>query len=509
MNERLSELDQANPILEAVLVSKNYVGVRALSNVTFSIRPGTIHALVGENGAGKSTLMRILAGDERASSGQLQFDGAPVEFLGPKDARDVGIAMVYQDLTIIPTLSVAENLSLGKLPGRGWVNRDELYRSARLGLERIGADIDVGREASTLSPGEAQQVEIARAMLTNPSVLVLDEPTSSLSETESARLSQTLLDLRDEGVAIVYVTHRLRDALALADEATVLRDGEVVERFTRGELSLDTLVRAMVGHAVTDAFPKTPAEIGGIVLEVTDMSVLGGEPFDFHVRAGEIVGLAGLVGSGRSETLRAIAGVDKTVAVVRMTGGRVRRNSVPASQGAGIGFVPEERKRDGIIPTFSVSKMLTLSVLHRLCVLGALSGRRERLMATRLIERLGVSPSVPSRRVTELSGGNQQKTVVGRAIARGAKVLLLDDPTRGVDVAAKAEVHRVVGDLVGEGMGVVMASSEMIEVLAVSDRVLVFADGTIVAEFERHEATEERVMAAMAGVIYEAEIDEH
>ncbi len=495
----MTEIGGGPPILEARGISKRYPGVRALEGVNFVVRAGSIHAVMGENGAGKSTLMKIIAGEEHPTEGELWLRGQRVTFDGPRTARDAGVAMVHQELTIIPTISVAENLLLGRLPGRGIVNRNELRLQAHAGLDRIGAKIDVRREASSLSPGEAQQVEIARALLADPDVLVLDEPTSSLSEIESARLSDTLKVLRASGMAIIYITHRLRDALDLADEATVLRDGEVVRTFQRDQLSPQTLVRAMVGRAMSDAFPKTDAALGEPVLEVSALRLHDGSvPIDFEVRSGEILGLAGLVGSGRTETLRVIAGLDRRPGQVKVGAKLVRRASVAAAQAAGIGFVPEERKRDGIITTFSVGRIMTLSALARVSFLGIIRRVAELRTARELIARLGVTPDDPNRRIIDLSGGNQQKAVVGRAIADGPRVLLLDEPTRGVDVGAKAEVHRMIGSLVAEGVAVVMASSEMPEVLAVSDRILVFVEGSVVAEFHRDDATEEKLMAAMS-----------
>lgn len=494
-------------VLEMRGISKSFPGIRALSDVDLVVDAGEVHAIVGENGAGKSTLMKILAGVYQPDEGEILLGGAPARISGPIDARKRGIGMVYQELNLVPDLTVAENITLGAPPSRfGLVQRRRLHDEAVAVLDALDARISPAALLGSLTVSQQQIVEIAKAYAQRPSIIVLDEPTSSLSEHESQALFQVVRRMREDGIAIVYISHRLREVLDLADRVTVLRDGRQIETRDSAGLTAGEMIRLMVGRDLTDVFPKREVPIGGTVLEVQGLSRQGAfENVSFDVRAGEIVGLAGLVGAGRTEVARAIFGLDRAqTGVVRVDGAQVHARTPGQGVAAGIAYVPEDRKRDGIIPSAAIKDNISLPVLGRISTGGWISRARETELANTQVAALGVSPPVIDRPVDTLSGGNQQKVVIAKWLAAQPRVLILDEPTRGVDVGAKADIHKIIGELAASGTAILLISSELPEVLAVSDRIFVLHEGKVSAELSRADANETTVMQAATGEVVAA-----
>jgi len=487
--------------LRMIGISKRFPGVQALSNVDLTVWPGQVHAVVGENGAGKSTLMKILAGEQRPDEGTVELFGEQVEFSTPRDAVHRGIGMVHQELTLVPSLSVSENVLLGSLPRRGGVVRwKEAHRRTTEVLAGLGVSIDPRKSVSDLSVSQSQLVEIARVYAKGPRVLVMDEPTSSLGEHETQRLFQAVRILRGKGVAVIYISHRLREVVEIADHVTVLRDGRCTGSRPTAGLGTNEMIKLMVGRDLTEVFPKTPAEIGEPILRVEGLRSDGVfEDISFEVKAGEILGLAGLIGAGRTEVARALFGLDPSDGHVTVDGVEYSRRGPSAALAAGLAYVPEDRKADGIIASMCTRENLTLAVLDKVCTRGVVRNGADRKLAGEFVRRLDVSPPQLSTSVNSLSGGNQQKVVIGKWLASEPKVLILDEPTRGVDVGAKADIHQIIGSLAAAGTAIVLISSELQEVLAVSDRVLVMHQGRITAEFGRADFSEQAVMAAATG----------
>lgn len=483
-------------------ISKSFPGVVALSDVDLTVNYGRVHAIVGENGAGKSTLMKILSGTYQPSTGTIEVAGQPVRLRRPADAQALGIRMVHQELNLAPDLTVAENVFLGRMPRRfGVVDRRRMFTEADTLLARLGASINARATLGDLSISQQQLVEIAKSYAADPRIIVLDEPTSSLSDGETDALFAILRRMKDRGVAIIYISHRLKEVMDIADDVTVLRDGKMIDTRPAAGITAAGMIRHMVGRDVTNVFPKSPASIGDVALQVEGLG--DGRDFadiSFTVRRGEILGLTGLVGAGRTELARAIFGLSRPVA------GRILLDAVPLTIAspadavrAGIAYVPEDRKAQGIVPAMNIRENITLPILRRLSRAGHVSQSRDRAMAQDYIRDLGISPADPERRISLLSGGNQQKAVIARWLSTRPSVLILDEPTRGVDVGAKAEIHRIIGELVTSGMAVIMISSELLEVVGVCDRVLVMRDGRAAALLERGDLTEETIMAHATG----------
>jgi ABC-type sugar transport system ATPase subunit len=485
-------------------LTKRFPGVVALDGVSFEIARGRCHALCGENGAGKSTLGRILAGIHAPDDGQVLIDGRPVRFASPADARAAGVAMVHQELSFCPNLSVAENLCLGALPHRrGFIARREVRRRAAGMLAAVGAGVDPDRLVGSLSVAQQQLVQIAGAIGGGARLLVFDEPTSSLSHQEAVHLYDLIGRLREQGVTCVYVTHRLDEVFRLCDDVTVLRDGRHVSTQPVGEIDQAALVERMIGRRLSEYFPghvtRSPGEV---LLSVNGLSSPAGfRDVSFAIRAGEIVGVAGLVGAGRSEVARAIFGLDAEASGDVAVAGRSGRPRSPAEAIArGVGLVPEDRQRQGLVLSMSVLANATLAILDRLSRLGFVQRAAERRVAREYLDRLRVAAARLDARVATLSGGNQQKVVLTRWLAARCQVLLLDEPTRGVDVGAKAEIHGLIDDLASSGVAILLISSELPEVLNLSTRVLVFREGRVAGELSRAEATQDAVLRLMAGV---------
>ncbi len=486
--------------LEFDHISKRFPGVLALDGVSFAVERGTCHALIGENGAGKSTLGRILAGVHAADSGELRLDGRPIRPASPLEARELGIAMVHQELAFCPNLSVAENLCLGDLPRRaGFVDHAGLRARARAMLAGIGADLDPDTIIGTLSTGREQLVQIAAAVGTGARVIVMDEPSSSLSAAETNELFRLVRTLTARGITVIYVSHRIEELFALCDHITVLRDGRHVATGWIADTDPHRVVTQMIGR---ELLVQSPAHLehppGPCRLAVQGLA--SGRKFrdlSLEVRAGEIVGLAGIVGAGRSEVLQAIFGLDPEVTGQVTVGGRpLPLRSIGAALAAGLGLLPEDRKRQGLVLGLNCRENTALAALPALSRFGWVRRRQERALVERFVGRLRVKTPSMETITAGLSGGNQQKIALAKWLARSCDVLLIDEPTRGVDVATIPEIHAQIRRLAEEGKAVVVISSYLPEILAVSDRILVARAGRIVAEFDAADATQDRILYA-------------
>jgi rhamnose transport system ATP-binding protein len=484
-------------------VSKYFGAVAALRGAQLELRAGEAHALVGENGAGKSTLVKILAGVHGPDEGRLLLDGEAVTLDGPAAARAAGIAVIYQEPTLFPDLSVAENIFMGRQPLTGGrrIDRKELASRCRALFERLGVTLDPDRPARGLSIADQQMVEIAKALSFDARVLVMDEPTAALSGVEVERLFTVARSLRAAGAAVLFISHRFDEVFDLCDRITVMRDGQWVSTDPTVDLTVDQVVRRMVGREVASLFPKIDVEPGAGLLEVRGLTRVGVfADVSFDVRAGEIVALAGLVGAGRSEVVRAVFGVDRYDAgSVRISGQELRKGSPAAAMAAGLALVPEDRRQQGLVMELSVERNATLTRRWKLARFGLLSARGERATAADWAKRMQVKAGKLSDPVSTLSGGNQQKVVLAKWLSTDPRVLIVDEPTRGIDVGTKAEVHRLLSQLAADGMAVVMVSSELPEVLGMADRVLVMHEGRLVDDIPRARADEGSVMLAATG----------
>jgi ABC-type sugar transport system ATPase subunit len=492
-------------VLQARGLTKSFPGVRALDRADLTCRPGRVHALVGENGAGKSTLVRILTGNQLPDEGELLLDGAPVRFHSPREALAAGITAVYQELTLLPGMSVADNVMLGQeRVVRGVVDRKAQDREVRAALARVGlADLDPRTRAEELSLANQQLVEIARALVRRSRVIVLDEPSAVLSGDKLEALFTVVRNLAADGVAVVYISHLLEEVTDLADDVTVLRDGSVVSSGLAAEYGIPRIIREMVGRDVDTVFPPLPEPQDEVALRVRGLVPASTSrrlaPLDLDLRVGEIVGVAGLVGSGRSRLLRTLAGGHPRVAGTVDVAGRSVPPSVRRAIAAGVVLVPEERKTEGLVLSLPVRANTTLAALGQVLRGGFLSGTRERAVFAEEQHRLGIKASGPDQGTWQLSGGNQQKIVLAKWLRRRPRVLLLDEPTRGIDVGAKTEIYRLVTALAAEGMAVLMVSSDLPEVLGLSHRVLVCRGGGVVGELTGADINEESVMHVALG----------
>ncbi len=487
-------------------ITKTFAGVTALDGVTLSIRRGECHALMGENGAGKSTLGKALAGIHRPDSGELIVNGVVRRFRSPADAQAAGIGLVHQELAFCPDLSVAENLCLGRYERRlgGFLRRSKMNDIARGLLSRIGVtSMDVTRPLRELSTAQEQLVQIAAAVGTGANVLVFDEPTSSLSEPEAQQLFKLIEQLKSEGVTMIYVSHRMPEVFRLCDRLSVLRDGKYVGTLDRETATEESVIQMMVGRAVTAHQPKhTQAELGEVRLSVKGLTSPGRfKDISFEIRAGEIVGLAGLVGAGRSEIATAIFGLDPAARGSVLIDGRpLKLGRVRQSMRRGIGLLPEDRKRQGLVLMMGGRQNYSLANLNRLRRFGFLNRRLEKSEAGEQFARLRVKTHSLDAPVAGLSGGNQQKVALAKWLGRDARILIVDEPTRGVDVGAKAAIHEILDNLAAQGTAILLISSELPEVIGLSTRVLVLRDGRLVGQLTRDQATQDSVLRLMAGL---------
>jgi rhamnose transport system ATP-binding protein len=492
----------AGPLLHVRGAVKRFGGVAALNGASLSLYAGEVHGLLGENGAGKSTLLKTLAGVHRLDSGEVVLDGKPFVQGSTRGSLAQGLAVIYQEPSLFPDLTLAENVFVGRQPTRNgrvdWATMRE--RTSALFAE-LGVQLDPGRRAAGLSIADQQMVEIVKALSTEARVIVMDEPTAALSATEAQRLLDVAGRLRDRGAAVVFVSHRLDEVFALCDRITVMRDGATVAEALVPDTTPGDAVRLMVGRELTELFPKVPAEVGPVVLDVRGLHRTGAfRDVSFTVRAGEIVALAGLVGSGRTEVVRAVFGIDRYDAGQVILAGTPLRGGDPRSAvERGVALVPEDRRQQGLFMPASVARNSAVVVLGKLRRRGLIRAARERELAATWAKRLQLKHASLDQPVERLSGGNQQKVVLAKWLATEPRLLVVDEPTRGIDVGTKAEVHRLLSEQAAKGLAVLMVSSELPEVLGMADRVLVMREGDLVASFDRAEATQERVMLAATG----------
>nr|WP_300144658.1 sugar ABC transporter ATP-binding protein [Propionicimonas sp.] len=492
--------NDASPVLELKGVSKSFGAVVALRNADLTLRAHSIHAVVGENGAGKSTLVKIMAGLYHRDTGTFELEGRPVNFRSTAESKAAGIAVIYQEPTLFPDLSVTENVFMGRQPvGRfGRIDRAAMRAEVLQLMQRLGVSIDPDRPAQGLSIADQQIIEIAKAISLDAKVMIMDEPTAALSGVEVERLFAVARSLRDEGRALMFISHRFDEVFSLCDTITVMRDGSYISTVPTAATNVPAIVRMMVGRDVNELFPKIEAPIGDPVLEVRGLTSPGlFADISFDVRAGEIVALAGLVGAGRSEVARAVFGVDPYIdGEVRLKGAPLPRSNPAEAMKAGIGFVPEDRRQQGLVLEAAIATNITDAIRGRLVRGGVITRRAENAAAQEWARALEVKCAALDTQAGTLSGGNQQKVVLAKWLATHPALLIIDEPTRGIDVGTKSEVHRRMSELAGEGLAILMISSELPEVLGMADRVLVMHEGRLTAELTRAEATPETVMFA-------------
>lgn len=492
------------PVIEMKGISKSFSGNKVLDQVDFQLLPGEIHALMGENGAGKSTLIKILTGIYERDAGKVFIKGKEVHFKNPKEAEQFGIAVIHQELNIIPYLTVYENMFLGKelTVGRFGITKDkEMKRKTKEYLNRLGIEIDPNMEAGNLSVGQQQMIEIARAVAADTEVLIMDEPTAALTEREIEALFKVISSLKKQGVGIVYVSHRMEEIFQICDRISVLRDGQFIGTKEVAKTNFDEIVKLMVGRQLGERFPERDTKIGQERFKVENLTSKGSfENIRFSVHQGEIVGVAGLMGAGRSEIMQAIFGYRKMDGgKVFIDGKEVTIKSPYDAIKAGIAFVTEDRKSQGLILELSVRENLSITTLDKISKNSLISSKTEISLADEMIEKLHVKTSGREISVKSLSGGNQQKIVIGKWLGIHPKILILDEPTRGVDVGAKKEIYQLMNDLTKQGVSIIMVSSELPEILGMSDRILVIHEGKLAAELDKSEANQENIMQSATG----------
>jgi inositol transport system ATP-binding protein len=484
-------------------IVKEFSGVRVLNGVSFRLRRGSVHALMGENGAGKSTLMKILCGMYPATQGEIMIDGKTVKISSPIDAKRLGIAMIHQELSAFHELTVAANMFMNREYKRGFLLDDKrMNQAAAEILADLNISIDPKLKMNRLSVAEMQLVEIAKAVSTDADIIIMDEPTSALTEAEVANLYKTVRDLRSRGKAIVYISHKIEEIFAIADEITVLRDGDFVAHDTIEAFDHDKLISLMVGRTLNQQFHKTHHSFGDVLLKVEDMSRSGKfSSVSFEVRAGEVLGISGLIGAGRTEVVETVFGLDRADSGdVYIAGEKVNIRSPRDAISHGLALVSEDRKNVGLNLVGSVKENITMANLEKYCRFGVIKSREEKKAGDGLMDMLSVKAHSRDTLVSALSGGNQQKVILARWMSTNPKVLILDEPTKGIDVGAKAEIYKLIDEFTAQGGCVIMVSSEMPEILGMSDRIAVMHEGELVAVFDRDEATQEKLLSAAAGL---------
>ncbi len=485
-------------LLSIVDVDKTFPGVHALKKVSLSTRKGEVMALVGENGAGKSTLMNILSGIHQKDSGSIRFDGVEMAVTCPMDSQKLGISIIHQELNLIPHFSIAENIFVGreKRKSRFFYDKRKTIEDAKKLLARVGLNVDPRIVVKNLSIAQRQMVEVAKALAFNTKLIVMDEPTSSISDTEIDRLLNIIRELKADGVSVIFISHKLDEVLAIADRITVLRDGEVVGVLEAKGCTEDNIIQMMIGREITNIFPKMETQLGDTVFEVKNFSQ--GKRFadiNFSLRKGEILGFAGLVGAGRSEVLQAIFGIDPSDSgEVFIDGKEVSIKTPRDAIGLGMGFVPEDRKLKGLLLGMAVKDNITLASLETVSKYGLFNFGKERGIADSFVDKLSIKTSNINQKTLHLSGGNQQKVVLSKWLAIKPKILFVDEPTRGVDVGAKKEIHALLSQLTQEGVSIIMVSSELPEILGMSDRIIVMHEGAIKGEILRKDATQHKIL---------------
>jgi ribose transport system ATP-binding protein len=490
-------------LLEVQNLIKRFTGVLALDKVSLKLFPGEVLAVIGENGAGKSTLMKILAGVQTSDQGEIRLKGTPVQVDSVQTAASCGIALIHQELNLADNLDVAANIFLGREPQRlGWMNRSRMVKDAEPLLRKVGLTCPATTLVSLLSIGQQQMVEIAKALSVHARILIMDEPTSSLSQHESEQLFQVIRELRSQGVSIIYISHRLAEVRDLADRVVVLRDGQNAGELAREEIDHDRMVQMMVGRDLSQFYQRRSHEVRGPVLQARALRTPAHpqHALDFEVRSGEIVGLAGLVGAGRTELLRVLFGIDPPVGGQLLVEGKPVDLKGPAdAMRAGLALVPEDRKEQGLILEMSVRENLSLPSLDSMARMGMLPRQRESVISQTKIAELKIKTPGPGQLAQFLSGGNQQKIVLGKWLAMKPRLLLLDEPTRGIDVGAKQEIYRLMEKLAEQGVAILFVSSEMEEVLGMSDRALVMHEGCLTGQLCRQDLSEEAIMKLATG----------
>ena len=482
-------------------IGKTFPGVKALEGVNLTIREGQVHALLGENGAGKSTLIKILSGAYTKDEGQIFFEGKPVEIRGPQDAQALGISTIYQEFNLARDLTVAENIFLGHLPTKGFsVDWAQVKARSREILDTLGVTFSVDALTSTLSVAEQQLVEIAKSLNRQTRILIMDEPSAVLGEKDLEKLFQVVRSLQAQGIGIVYISHRLKEIFELADQVTVLKDGRYIDTRSVAEVTMDDLVKLMIGRDLKDVYPKRTPTPGEVLLEVKNVSRTKlVHDISFKLHAGEIVGFAGITGSGRTELARVIFGADPYSGEMQISGKPYKARSPAEAISHGVALVTEDRKAQGLFLKLNVAINTTISGLKQLCQFGVIQLPRELALVKKMIRDLSIKTPGPNFIVVNMSGGNQQKVILARWLSIGTRIFILDEPTRGIDVGSKSEIYQIMNDLTKQGVGVIMISSELPEVLGMSDRVMVMRQGTIVKELSRAEASEEAIMKYAVG----------
>ncbi|MES2920120.1 MAG: sugar ABC transporter ATP-binding protein [Verrucomicrobiota bacterium] len=508
MSEQSTSPEKSDVLLEATGIAKSFPGVRALDGVNIAVRRGRLNALLGENGAGKSTLMNILAGVFPPDSGTVELEGKPVSFKNTREAQAAGISIIFQELNLVPELSIAENIFIGREPMTrfGLVDFKRMNRDAAALLHELELEADPRTPVCQLRVGAQQVVEIAKAISFNSRVIIMDEPTSAITEHEIEMLFRQIRRLKQNGVGLIYITHKLDELPQIADDITVFRDGKFVATKEFHEVTRDEMIRLMVGRPLSDLFPKTPGKPGAEVLRVRNVSLQHPErahdfvvrDVSFEVRSGEVLGIFGLMGAGRTELLQTIFGLypHTSTGEIEIEGKPANIRSPRDAIAAGLALAPEDRKGEGVVLGMSVAHNTTLSCLSKIERMGFLQQRVERELVGGYVSRLRVKTPSIDQAVMNLSGGNQQKVVLAKWLATEPKVLLLDEPTRGIDINAKKEIYALIDELAQAGLAVVMVSSELPEILGIADRIIVLCEGRKTAEFSRADATEENVVKA-------------
>jgi ribose transport system ATP-binding protein len=475
-------------------VSKAFPGVKALDHVTLDVRPGRVHGIVGENGAGKSTLMKILSGVYEKDSGEIVFDGKPIDRITPVESMNMGLAIIYQELNLVNTMTVGENVFLGRFSESG--GRSGVHAKARRLLDSIGCKVDTHRQVSELSVSDKQMVEIAKALSFDSKLIIMDEPSSSLTADEMNKLIQIIHDLKAKGIAIIYISHKLDEIFGFCDVVTVMRDGHVIDTRDVGGITRNEMISMMVGRTIENEYPPRPDCAGETILEVRDIHTRKLKDVHLTLRKGEILGLVGLVGSGRTELVRALFGADKVAKKsIFLDGKPVEIHSPKDAIRLGLAMVPEDRKLQGLLLGFSVEQNISLAVLSRLTERGFINSREEAAVSERQIKALNVKTPSGKTKIRTLSGGNQQKAILGRWLEMSPRVLVLDEPTKGVDVGAKYEIYLLMKKIVEGGGSIILISSELPEVLHMSNRVNTICDGRINGEFDPAIASADEIMA--------------
>lgn len=499
MPSTTKQTDNAKPLLELQNIMKQFPGVKALDDVSMQLYPGEVHMLLGENGAGKSSLIKVLYGAYQADQGQFFWQGKPVQIKSPADAKALGIAVIFQELSLVPFLDIAHNIYLGREPLNrlGLIDRKQLHADAKAVLDSLGLDYDTRALAGGLGVAQQQMIEIAKALSQQARILVMDEPTSAISDRETEILFDVIRQLRAKGVSIVYISHRMKEVFELGDRVTVLRDGKWVNSAMAHEVSPESLIGMMIGRTVDTVFQRanygTPGEV---VLEVSKLETnTGVRGVDLTVRAGEIVGLSGLVGAGRSEVARAIFGADPLLSGDVTIFGKAIKSGPHNVVAMGVGLIPEDRKHEGLALNRSIQDNVLISSLWKIFPKGRYYGRKAEKVASQIASDLRVSPGSPHRHARVLSGGNQQKIVIGKWLSAGCRLFIFDEPTRGVDIGAKTEVFTLIESLVQKGAAVLLISSELSEIVHICDRAYVMREGSIAGELSRSELSEKNILS--------------